>query len=646
MLRLALTTVALVLLTSCQHPQAPRKADTATAPVRPKVEYNATYDAEIKAVMDLARRDYWEEARAKADALFERDPQNEMLQRLHTWVVQQGQKRREQKLEDDIRRVDAKNSALNPTIPSLLTEQKDRGLPASKDVRDTVDSIESSPYIPPSYGKTIRRKGPLFELDSTNGPMAQLLEKPVNIHLDNVPLETIIVQLSQSAGINIVADKALPALKQVLSVNLDKVKLAEFLRYLARNYDLQFQVGQDLIWVVDAKDPKRLMEETRFYRLRKGFVLPAQFGAPEVAKQTVTAGAVVTVNENQKFKKFVNDEAPAVPSLERAITNLFTGSKYMVDYERNLIVARGTPEQLEVLENIIREFDQPIQQVLIEARFVTVSKPAFEQLGVIWQGGGTVPGPNVAQDFTGLTTGQNFPSSLANNNPAVGLGIQQTFTKVFGASDLTATITALEQSGESQTLSVPRLTVINNRPATISDGQVQYYYEEYQVASTVQQYYTSSSWVPQGKPTKITAGAELNVLASISGDGKSIVLALNPKVNTSVLLVKYATLNNYGAGTNVQSSFDIKLPTYRTQEISTRACVKSGETVVMGGVLTREKSTFVESVPVLGNIPIIGALFRRRTEVDNPRYLLVFVTATIVTDSGEFLTYDEDKVTK
>ena len=201
------------------------------------------------------------------------------------------------------------------------------------------------------------------------------------------------------------ADKSLPALTNTLSVNLDKVKLGEFLRYVGRNYDLQFQVGDELVWVVDAKDPKRLMEETRFYRLRKGFVLPAEFGAPDATKTTTTTGPkCTTVTEVQKFNKFVNDLAPTLPSLERAITNLFKGSKYMIDYERNLVVARGTPEQLDVMEKIIKEFDQPVQQVLIEARFVTISKPAFMQLGVLWQSRhvrnqrrshGTLP-----QDFT------------------------------------------------------------------------------------------------------------------------------------------------------------------------------------------------------------------------------------------------------
>lgn len=645
--RIAFAVGFLIAAVGCRQPQSRQPAfgppPPAPAESKPKpsslarVQYDETYDTEIQGIMELASKGLWEEARDRARALRARDPQNGMLERLESWVSKQWARHREQALENEIRRIESKDSVFNPTLRSLATEQKDRGLPASKDIRDTLDRIENQPYIPENYGRVIREKGPMFDLDATNTPVAQMLSKPVSIHLDNVPLETLILQLSQSAGINIVTDKALPALKQTLSVNVDHVTLGEFLRYLGRNYELQFQVGRDLVWVVDAKDPKRVMEETRFFRLRKGFVLPAQFGSEEATRQTVTAGNVTTVTEIQRHRKFVNDEAPPVPSLERAITNLFTGSKYMIDYERNLVVARGTPEQLDELERIIREFDKPIQQVLIEARFVTVSKPAFLQLGVLWETARGNPPPRVPQDFTGLVG-----TSLI---PGLGVGVQETFTNILSSETLRATISALEQSGESQTLSAPRLTVLNNRPATISDGKVQYYYEEYQVKTTVQQYYTASSFVPAGKPTKITSGTELNVLASISGDGKHILLALNPRVNTDVQLVKFATLTDFqgtdpATGQRITTTFDISLPQYRTQELSTRVVIKSGETVVMGGVLERERSTFVEAVPVLGNLPVIGPLFRRRTEVDKPRYLLVFVTATIVTDSGEFLVYE------
>ena len=642
MSRLPLIVIGLLLFTGCQQPRYKESLPGAPASPPPKVKYSESHDAEIEAVMALARDNNWTEADKQATALLQTEPTSPVLLRLKTWVAQQGQKYHEQALENTIREVEAKNSVFNPTIPSLMTEKKDRGLPASKDVRDTVNRIENSPYIPDSYGKIITEKGPLFDIDSAKGPMAKVLEKEVSIHLDNVALEAVIVNLSQTAGVNIVADKSLPALKQALSMNLDKVKLGELFNYISRNYELQFQVGPELVWVVDAKDPKRLMEETRFYRLRKGFVLPARLGGEEAERTTQfnpqNRSQVIAITEKQKINRFVDDGAPEVPAIEEAIKE-FAGTNvtYQIDYERNLIVARGTRERLEVLEKIIEEFDRPIQQVLIEARFVTLSKPAFLQLGVLWETGRALTGTRPPQDFTGLVGSQN----LAN----LGVGIQETFTNVFGAETLTATISALEQSGESQTLSAPRLTVINNRPASIADGKVQYYYEEYEVKQTVQQYYTASSWVPSGKPTKITAGATLNVLASISGDGQHILLALNPIVNTDVQLVDFATVTDVPAPGQV-SSYTIRLPQYRTEELATRVVVKSGETVVMGGVLEREKSTLVESVPVLGNLPLVGMFFRRRTEVDRPRYLLVFVTATIVKDTGEFLIYEDQPVDK
>jgi len=635
-------------LTGCRHAppgQTSKSVETSAPASRPKTVINQKYDREMKEILALASKDRWEEAQLKAAELHARDPKNPLIERLQVWVNQSAQKRREQALENKIRDIDAKNSVFDPTIPGLLTEKKDRGLPATKDIRDNVHRIENTPWIPDSYGKTVIEKTPVFEFESAKSSMAKVLEKEVTVQVDGVPLETVLINLSQTAGINIVADKSITNLNKAMNINMAKVKLGEFLTYVGRNYDLQFQVGNDLVWVVDAKDPKKLMEVTRSYRLRKGFVLPAEYGADETTRISTTVATTTTVTENQKFKKFVNDQAPLIPSLEKAIKEFFLGSKWMIDYERNEIIARGTPEQLADLEKIIQEFDRPIQQVLIEAKFVTVSKPAFLQLGVLWETGRDPNAIPLPQDFTGLIGNQNFPrivSAAGAVNPAVGLGISETFTNILNAADLTATISALEQSGESQTLSAPRLTVLNNRPSHISDGKVQYYYEEYQVKSTVQQYYTASSFVPAGKPTKITAGAELNVMASISGDGKGILLALNPRVNTDVQLVRYATLTDFQGGvSNITSTFDINLPQYRTQELSTRVSVKSGETVMMGGVLERQRATIVESVPVLGDIPIIGALFRRRTEVDTPRYLLVFVTATILQDTGEFLIFED-----
>jgi len=627
-----LLAAGLVLLGGCQ---SGRQKAPAPAPEPPKIAYSQAHDPEIKAIFELARENKWEEAEQRAGALRDLAPGDTGVERLQAWVVKQSKLIRERALEDEIRSIDAKNSTFNPTVKSLLTEEKDRGLPPRKDVRDAVEQIETTPYVPENYGRVIQKKGVLFDLKSESGRMARMLEQEVNLTLDNIALENLLLNLGQTAGVNFVADKALPALQQKLSVNLNQVKLGEFLRYLSRNYEIQFQVGDDLVWVVDAKDPKRVLEETRVYRLRKGFILPAQFGPHETTQvRTTTPQNVTTVTETQKMNRFVNDGAPEVPALETAVKEFFKGSKYLIDYERNLIVAQGTLEQLDVLERLIEEFDQPVQQVLIEARFITVSQAAFLELGAQWESGrdALTAGQRTATDFTGLAASR------------VGLGLQETFTNILGRSSLSATIAALEQSGESQTLSAPRLTLVNNRPGKISDGKIQYYYEEYQVKQQVLERRSSSQLVPSGKPSKITSGASLEVMASVGGDGRSIMLALKPEVNQEVQLVPFATITDVDDTGRVVSTFDIKLPESRTQSLSTRVVVQSGQTVVMGGVLEREQTTFVESVPILGRIPIIGAAFRKRTEVDKPRYLLVFVTATLLSDTGEFIEHDEPVV--
>ncbi|MGY8652160.1 MAG: type II secretion system protein GspD [Verrucomicrobiia bacterium] len=609
-----------------------RAARTQEKPER--IKFSEQHDAEIREVLRLASDGEWESAETMVARLANEGPDDLAIERLYSWVSKQRELRRSQALEDRIREIDAKNSVFNSGVIDLLKEKKNRGLPAKKDLRDAIQAIESTRLVPESFGTTVVRKGRLFDLETERGSMAKALDKRVTVQLDDVTLESIIFDIGEAEGINFIADKSLPAFKEKLSVNMGDVKLSEFLRYVSRNMDLHFQVSDDLVWVVDGSKTN-LLEETRFYRLQKGFVVPAQFGASQIDRTSVTSKAVTTVTEKEMIEKFVQDGAPDLPSIETAIELFYKGSEFMIDYERNLIVARGNPEQLEVLEKIIEEFDRPIQQVFIEARFVTVTEAVFQQLGASWETG-RGPGRSQVKDFT----------SVLDPDAAIGLGLEESFTSVLGRDNLSLTMTALEQSGESQTLSAPRLTLINNRPARISDGKVQYYYEEYTVSQQINERSTASSLVPQGKPISVTAGVSLDVVASIGGDGESIMLALHPEVNQEVKLVTFATVTDRDLAGNVISSFDIRLPESRTQEISTRVIVKSGQTVVMGGVLERSQLTFVESVPILGNIPIIGAAFRKRTEADKPRYLLIFVTATLLSDSGEFVVFEESKPTQ
>ena len=139
-----------------------RKAAPPAPPKKSK--YSTTHEPEVRSILELAQKGRWVEAEAQAAALYEMDPQDPSVQRLHSWVTKQRELQQNRALENEIRAIDAENSPINATIPELLLEKKDRGLPPRKDVRDAVEQIEATPYVPESYGKTVHRRGMLFDL--------------------------------------------------------------------------------------------------------------------------------------------------------------------------------------------------------------------------------------------------------------------------------------------------------------------------------------------------------------------------------------------------------------------------------------------------------------------------------------------------
>ena len=618
--------------------RSPKKGNN-TFNLNDRVKYNAAYDKELDSIFNLSEKGKWEEAEAEISLLLQQYQEDPVLTRISEWVTTQKKLLRQQAIEDRIRSVNARQTGMNPTLKELWNESKDRGLPPRKDLRDALEMIEATPYVPETFGKKVTKKGFLFDAQSEKGRMSELLKIKVSIEVENLSIQQILFDLGKKEGINFVADQDMKPLQQKLSLKLDNVSLNELLEYIARNTGVKFQVGEELIWVIDGKASKELIEETRFYRLRKGFIVPAQFGPDETVSVTTTPAEGPSVTrETSTYNKFVNDSKSQNPSIAEAIEKFFKG-EFMIDYERNLIVATGTPSQFELLEKIIAEFDRPIQQVLIEARFITISEAAFLDLGFRWAS--SIANGSV-KDQTGISQG--------NIGGQEGMITRITLKNVFDDdsilenADLTAVLSALEQSGESQLLSSPRLTLLNNRPGKINDGEVNYYYEQFaieeQFLGNENNFSTSARLVPTGKPSKITAGVSLDVVASIGGDGQSILLALHPVVNQNVSYVSLDGQTVDQLDENAGNQMQIFLPKWRTQELSTRVVVGSGQSIMMGGVLQREQRTVVESVPILGNIPGIGALFRKRATLDKPRYLLIFVTATLIDEDGSFITYE------
>ncbi|HIM23538.1 MAG TPA: hypothetical protein EYM30_04995, partial [Verrucomicrobia bacterium] len=276
--------LALATAAGCQ---SSRQGTDGTFNLNDRVEYSAAYDRELESIFRLSEKGKWEEAEAEVGLLLQKHPKDSTLLRIGEWVATQKKLLRQQAIEDRIRTIDAKQSGMNPSIRDIWQDNKNRGLPPRKDIRDALEMIQAEPYVPETFGKKITKRGFLFDARSELGRMSGLLDNTVSIQVDEKTVKEILFGIGEKEGINFIADHGLAPLEQKLTLNLDRVKLGELLGYISRNAGVQFQVGEDLIWVIDGKASKELIEQTRFYRLRHGFMMPAQFGPEETTLVTV-----------------------------------------------------------------------------------------------------------------------------------------------------------------------------------------------------------------------------------------------------------------------------------------------------------------------------------------------------------------------
>ena len=136
-------------------------------------------------------------------------------------------------------------------------------------------------------------------------------------------------------------------------------------------------------------------------------------------------------------------------------------------------------------------------------------------------------------------------------------------------------------------------------------------------------------------------GVILNVTPSVGADRKTINLTLIPEVSELKDWIDYGiTYSSSSGGVNY---IPIRQPVFRTQNVSTSVIVNDGETVVLGGLIEEKKTKVHDKIPLLGDLPILGRLFRHDYEQSNKMNLMIFVTAKLITANGEDLHPSETK---
>ncbi|MEO1901027.1 MAG: type IV pilus secretin PilQ [Alcanivorax sp.] len=298
-----------------------------------------------------------------------------------------------------------------------------------------------------------------------------------------------------------------------------------------------------------------------------------------------------------------------------------------VDQRTNTLIVQDTASRLEDIRDLIQRLDVPVQQVLIEARVVVASTNVADEFGVRWGGLGwtdslysdgeswAVSGrhtslrqlhyANIDRDDDGsLGEFEEFDEEQ-NNDLIVDMGVESTdatrFSIGFTSLDsglLELELSALESEGHGELVATPKVLTADQQPAVIASGQQ----------------------VPFNVATASGATAVEFIEAELR-------LEVTPQVTPEGDVIMQLKVNNDSLGTNLDN------PAINTNRVETTVLVNDGETVVLGGIFQQETVNSVIKTPFLGDIPWLGALFRKKVNRDNKQELLIFITPRLVKDA-------------
>ncbi|MCX5717110.1 MAG: type IV pilus secretin PilQ [Nitrospirae bacterium] len=271
-----------------------------------------------------------------------------------------------------------------------------------------------------------------------------------------------------------------------------------------------------------------------------------------------------------------------------------------IDNRMNTLIIKDTQKSINKIKELVKIMDVAKPQVMIEAKIVEVGSSYSESLGIRWGGNLGTASPRVGFGEIAINSGTfsvNTPivtAGAAATNPGGVLGLS------LGSANsvkVDLTLSALESVGKSRRLSNPKIMTMDNEAATIQQG----------VSIPVQ---TVSA---EGTKTEyVNATLSLGVTPRITPDGY-----VQLKINAT----------NNALGILTPQGYAIE-----TKSVNTQALVKNGDTLVVGGIYTTNTSEGEEGIPLLSRIPLLGWLFKTKTQTGpNVTELLIFITPTIVT---------------
>ncbi|HAV12430.1 MAG TPA: type II secretory pathway, component PulD [Opitutae bacterium] len=478
-----------------------------------------------------------------------------------------------------------------------------------------------------------------------------------------------------------------------VNISLRNLSLDRILQFVTQQVNFEYDVGADAVTVAPSGGESGSQGTiTEFFPISRATVIRltgfrdggGSSAGPVDPFAAPSSGGSSGPSQNEEVEALQNFFQSAGVNFE------IPGSSLAFDGEQ-LIVTQSR-RNLERMRTILRNYNE-VKQVEIEAKFLEVSQNDLEEVGFDWNVGdsptpfltaGGAPilddfgNPTVAYERVGQTQqrtlNDGFSVSTAQSNITINGGavasnsapdlasaidLASNATSLFTASgwsvngyDVNFALRALSRKSGSDLMSAPKVTVLSGKRANITVAQELRYPESYgDIESTVSSSNSGGAAIsitagtPQDFVTR-NVGVEMSVTPNVENDD-TISLILEPRVTEFEGFVEYGgpSVAVVGGGTSALAGVvsepttvtvpaGFYQPVFSTRELSTEVTVFDGATVVMGGLTRDEVKTINDKVPVLGDIPGLGRLFRSEGETRQKRNLLIFVTANLVSPGG------------
>ncbi len=434
--------------------------------------------------------------------------------------------------------------------------------------------------------------------------IAQESYKKISMDFRDANLKDILKIFSEQSGLNFIAAQSIQ--DRTVTLYLDAVPLNDALKKImdANNLTYELDPGSNIFIVKETGRPD-LELVTQVYTLRY-----ARLKSSKLQKRIdegPSAGAGLAQQEEAKQATGAED---ADVGIEATVKNVLTDSgKLIADARTNSLIVTDVAAQFDVIEKVIRFLDTPVPQVMIEVEMLDVSKRTMDELGVDMT--------SSLLSLQGASRDTRFPNFFADSSPIHENGISSledgtapaykygTLT----AEVFTATLDFLRTDTRTKFLARPRILTMSNETAEIKIATNE--------AIGQNQVTTSAGGVSTTtiEAERFETGVLMKVTPQVDSEGGHVTMFLEPTVVESKTGATFA-------GT-----------TYKDPEVRSAVAtlmIENGETIVVGGLIRTKEEKTEKKWPILGDLPLIGMMFRHKDETHEERELLVFITPHII----------------